>query len=906
MSEEIRWYNESIERAFELLGTDIGGLSSEEAKKRLESLGANVLEERKGRSLWALFFRQFLNPLVMILLLACAFKFFIYSITDGVVLLSTLMLMAIIGFIQEAKAEKAMEALKKLSAYHTRVKRDGHVIECDARELVPGDVIILEPGDRIPADARIIETVNLKINESTLTGESVPVEKVSKELENHPPLVDRINMLYMGTSVSCGKATALITATGMGTELGKIATSLKDIEEEKTPLQKNVEAIGFWILPLIGVAILFFIWVSIEQGLSIPEIFLLSVSAAVSAIPEGLPASFTITLALGMSEMAKKHAIIRKLLAVETLGSTTLIASDKTGTLTLNQMKVTEIYIEGHEIIVEGDGDSAYGSFHNEGGRILPEEHPALHRLLLVASLCNDALVTPEEGKLEIIGDPTEGALMVAAIKGGLDIDGLFKHHSRIHEIPFSSEHLFMATLHANTEHEEIFIKGAPEKILTFCSHVLTANGKELLTPEKRQKIEFHLERMSEKALRLIGCVTMRHHGGDVLDMERLKQNDGTFIGFLGMMDPPRTEAIDAIRQCKEAGIEVAMITGDSPITAKAIAEKLGIHTKGVLKGSDIKKLSDEQLSEEIQLVKVFARIEPVDKLKIVKAFQQKKHIVAMTGDGVNDAPALEVADIGIAMGISGTDVAKEAADMILTDDNFASVVYAIEEGRAIFNRLRSVTVFLLTTCFGELLGLILSVYFFGVAPLTPLQILWVNLVTGVILAIPLGLEPKTGRELHQPPRSPGVGLIFEGMIYRIIVVGTLLGLSIFGVFCFSLSFENIDHSRSIVLTALVVFEWLVAFNCRSDEVSIFQQGLFSNRYLILAIAVAITLHLMILYIPFLEQAFKVYPLDHEGWKLALIPGACIFLLESLRKQLLPTLFSYGKWKKGRRLRRIA
>ena len=905
MAEEIPWYAKSVEEVFHLLDTDIGGLDDKSAGSRLEKLGPNILEEKKRCSLWSLFFRQFLNPLVLILLIACFFKFFIQSHTDGIVLLSTLLLMAIIGFIQEAKAEKAMQALKQLSGHRSKVKRNGHVVSIDSKLLVPGDILILEPGDKIGADLRVIETVNLRVNESTLTGESVPVEKFNKPIDDHPPLVDRINLLYMGTTVSAGKATAVVITTGMQTELGKIASSLKQIEEQKTPLQKNVESIGFWILPMIAIAILFFVWISLEQGLSITEIFLLSVSAAVSAIPEGLPASFTITLAAGMSEMAKKNAIVRKLLAVETLGSTTLIASDKTGTLTLNQMKVTEIYIDGHEIVVEGDGDSPYGSFHNEGGRIQVENHPHLHKLLLVAALCNDALVTQQSDRLTIIGDPTEGALMVAAIKGGLQIDKLSHDHPRIHEIPFSSEHLYMATLNANTEKEEIFIKGAPEKILGFCSHILTQNGLEELTEEKKQRLEFHLERMSEKALRLIGCVTMQHMGGD-LDAERLQHKDGTFVGFLGMMDPPRTEAIEAVGKCKEAGIQVAMITGDSPITAKAIAHELGIHTKGVLRGSDVKLLSDDQLSEEIQLMKVFARIEPVDKLKIVRAFQKNAHIVAMTGDGVNDAPALEAADIGVAMGITGTDVAKESADMILMDDNFASVVHAVEEGRAIFNRLRNVTVFLLTTCFGELFGLILSVYYFGVAPLTPLQILWVNLVTGVILAIPLGLEPRTGRELKQPPRSPGVGLLFEGMIYRIGLMSALLGFSIFGVFYFCLELENLDHARATVLTALVVFEWLIAFNCRSDEISIFQQGLFSNRYLLIGVGFAIFLHLCILYIPVLEKAFAVFPLNFEGWKIALAPGGGIFLLESIRKQLLPTLFSFGKWKKNRRLRRVS
>ncbi len=905
MVDEIPWYTKSVEEAFPLLGTDIGGLSDKEATTRLRTFGPNLLEEKKRRSLWSIFLRQFLNPLVLILIIACFFKFFIQSHTDGIVLLTTLLLMALIGFIQEAKAEKAMQALKQLSGHRSKVKRNGHVVTIDSQFLVPGDIVILEPGDKIGADLRVVVTINLRVNESTLTGESVPVEKFNKVIENHPPLVDRINLLFMGTTVSAGKATAVVIGTGMRTELGKIASSLKEIEEQKTPLQKNVESIGFWILPMIAVAILFFVWIAMEQGLGLTEIFLLSVSAAVSAIPEGLPASFTITLAAGMSEMAKKNAIVRKLLAVETLGSTTLIASDKTGTLTLNQMKVTEIYIDGHEIVIEGDGDSPYGSFQDEGGRVHPETHSHLQQLLFVAALCNDALVTQQENRLTTIGDPTEGALMVAAIKGGVDIDKLSRDHPRIHEIPFSSEHLYMATMNANTKYEEILIKGAPEKILEFCSHILTSNGREELTPDKKQKVEFHLERMSQKALRLIGCVTMRHTGGN-LDTERLKHKDGTFIGFMGMMDPPRAEAIEAVAVCKEAGIQVAMITGDSAITAKAIAHELGIHTKGVLRGSDVKLLNDEQLCEEIGLMKVFARIEPVDKLKIVRAFQKNAHIVAMTGDGVNDAPALEAADIGIAMGVTGTDVAKESADMILMDDNFASVVHAVEEGRAIFNRLRNVTVFLLTTCFGELFGLILSVYYLGIAPLTPLQILWVNLVTGVILAIPLGLEPKTGRELKQPPRSPGVGLLFQGMLYRIGLMAFLLGISIFSVFYACLESENLHQARTIVLTALVVFEWLIAFNCRSDEISIFQQGLFTNRYLLIGVISAIFLHLAILYTPVLEMAFNVHPLDFDEWKIALIPGGGIFLLESLRKQLLPTLFSFGKWKKNRRLRRIS
>lgn len=883
------WHTKTLDETLSLLSSHKEGLSPHEVRLRTQKWGLNELATMKGPSLWSLFFHQFINPLILILIIATFVKFFVANYLDAIVLSVTILFMALIGFIQEAKAEKAMSALKQLTAHKSRVKRHGKLSVIDSSHLVPGDIIHLEGGDKVPADARLLEVNSLQVNEAMLNGESKPARKSLDTVAHEESLADRKNMVYSGTVVTYGRAVAVVVATGMHTELGKIATSLQDIKHEPTPLQQSVQATGKWMLIIVGLAILLFGAISLSRGIPLIDVFLLGVAAAISAIPEGLPAAFTITLAAGMNVMAKKNAIIRKLIAVETLGSTTVICSDKTGTLTLNQMTVTDLYTPEKSLSLSQDN-------------LLIKDEPAIEQTLRISILCNDSHINWQEATPTIIGDPTEGALVLAAKKGDLDQEELKKEFPRIAEIPFQSENLYMATLHTKGGKKYIFAKGAPEKILGFCSEYLTKNGLRLLDQAMREKIEQELSPLTSKALRLIATAYMETEE-DAPFSESLFQGKLIFTGVLGMIDPPRKEAIGAIKACKHAGIRVIMITGDNPLTAAAIAQQLGLSTEGVLTGKDLMELSDEELEDEIQSVSVFARVEPSHKLRIVRAFQVGGDVVAMTGDGVNDAPALEAADIGVAMGKAGTDVAKEAADMVLSDDCFDSIVVAVEEGRAIFNRLRSVTTFLLTTCFGELFALILSVLFIGIAPLLPLQILWVNLVSGALIAIPLGFEPKLGDEMRQPPRDPKLKLIYRGLIIRIAFLASLLGLSIFGIFLQSSTTIPLEKARTMILCSLVAFEWLIAVQMRSEEMPLRKIGFFSNKPLLFAISLAITLHLCILYIPFFQELFHTTPLSLKDWGIVLAPGATIFLLEMLRKEIFPKLFSAGRWKKKERKR---
>jgi Ca2+-transporting ATPase len=840
------WHSLSAQDCLSRLSSSLSGLSSAEARARATRYGSNRLQEEKRPSLFLLFLRQLLNPLIAILLFATAIKFFLEFFLDGAVLLATILLMAIIGFFQEWKAERAMEALKSLAAPRTKVMRDGVLQVEPAHALVPGDLIWLEMGDRVPADGRLIEAKNLKIDESTLSGESLFSEKQTAPLPAVLPLAERSNQVYAGTSVAYGKGVAVVVATAMKTELGKIAESLQEIKPQATPLEKSIQAIGHWMLLIVFCAICLFALISYSKGMSLIDLFLIGVAAAISAIPEGLPAAFTITLAAGMHTMAKRHAIIRKLIAVETLGSTTVICSDKTGTLTENKMRVVEVFT-------------------------LEKRDEEL--LFQAGVLCNDALLS---GK-EVIGDPTEGALLLAAIQRHCLTSDWIASHPRIGEIPFVSENLFMATSHPGL----ICVKGAPEKVLSLCAP---------LADSSLDRIEKAIDEMTEKALRLI-AVAVRKGGDLTLTEERLK-GSLDFVGLFGLIDPPRKEAIEAIEACKKGRIRVAMITGDNPKTAQAIAKALKIDSDQVLTGTELKSLGEADLKKVLAHTSVFARIEPADKLRIVRTFQSLGEIVAMTGDGVNDAPALEAANIGIAMGKNGTDVAKEAADMILSDDQFNSIVAAVEEGRATFNRLRNVTSFLLTICFGELFGLILSVSFTGLAPLIPLQILWVNLISGSLIAIPLGLEPKTGNEMSLPPRRAPLSLLPFGTLLRISTLAALLGIGVFAIFETSIASYPIEKGRTVVLTSLVAFEWLIAFQMRSDEEPMRKIGFARNRPLLFAIASGLSLHLLVLYLPFFQKLFLTSPLSIKDWALALAPGLLLFCLEALRKEFAPRLFS--------------
>lgn len=875
------WHSKSVEETLSLLKSKREGLSEREALSRLAHFGFNRLETTKPPSAWSVLIRQFFSPLILILIVAGIVKFFTSGFLDGIVLLVTIILMILIGFFQEVKAERAMGALKKLSAHKSKVKREGKVKVICSEYLVPGDEILLEMGDKIPADARLVEVSNLKINEAILNGESMPSEKHLQETAEEAPLVDRTNMIYMGTIVSYGKGVAVVVDTGMSTELGKIAASIKEIKPEPSPLQKSIRSIGNGAVVIVFFSILLFVGVSYYRGLSLSEIFFMSIAAAISAIPEGLPVAFTATLATGMRLMARRNAIVSRLIAVETLGSATVICSDKTGTLTQNQISVTNFYTL----------EKTLSAIETAPERIF-------QKMLEIGALCNDALISKELPPYEVIGDPTEGALLIAAVKAGIDRNLLMNAFPRISEIPFLSENLYMATLHSAEDGRWIYVKGAPEKILQLSSFVLTTQGEVAFNERIHRQIAEALEGMTKHALRLIAVAYYKMTNNADRLTEELFHGKLIFCGVFGMIDPPRKEAIESIAICKQAGIRVVMITGDNPLTAAAIAEDLGIASSSIITGKDLKLMSDHELEKRVKETAIFARVEPIQKLRLVKAFQSSGEIVAMTGDGVNDAPALEAANIGIAMSITGTDVAKEAADMILADDRFDSIVAAVEEGRAIFNRLKHVCAFLLTTCIGELLGLILNVFFTGTAPLLPLQILWLNLISGSIIAIPLGFEPKTGNEMKRPPRSPQSGLLHRGMLLRVGYLAILLGIGSFFIFHSVYQIESLEKARTQALCSLVVFEWLIAFQMRSEEVPLRKLGFFSNQPLLIAVFGAAALHLLIIYIPFLQELFHTQALSLSEWGFAFIPGAVIFLLETLRKEFFPTMFSQEKFSK--------
>jgi len=894
---EQKWYNLTFEQTLSSLNSHRHGLSDDEAKKRLEQYGYNELKAKKKTLPIVVFFRQLLSPLIYILVAAAIISILTQHYLDAWVILGILLANAIIGFIQETRAERAMEALMKMAAPKAKVRRNGIMKQIAAREIVPGDILFLETGDKIPVDARLIEASNLKVDEAILTGESMPVEKHTMPLDGETTIADRKNMVHMNTIVSYGRATAVAVNTGMFTEIGKIADAIRDIDIDKTPLQKSISKLSRYIIIIVLAVLAILLIAGVFRGLSWLEMFYLAVAAGVSAIPEGLPTVVTVVLAVGMQIMAHRNAIIRKLVAVETLGSATVICSDKTGTLTLSQMTVQRIYIDGKWVEVTGEGYMPNGEFRQQGQTINPESNETLTWHLKIAALCNDALLAREEQCCSIFGDPTEGSLVVAAAKAGMDKEKLEIEYPRLDEIPFQSEKQYMATLHPRDAGKVIYLKGAPERLLSMSKH-LFKDGK-VISLEKAdiQAIEQAQISMAQDAMRVIATAYVDlHREFEELKEEEFKGNL-VFVGLSGIMDPPRQDAKEAVRLCKQAGIKVMMITGDHKLTAESIARQLDLPPGKSITGAELHEIGDDELSQQIEDVSVFARIEPMQKMRIVNALKSRGHTVAMTGDGVNDAPALRAADIGIAMGITGTDVAKEASDMVLTDDNFASVVASVDEGRAIFNRLRNVILFLLSTNLGELLALILCVSVIGKAPLLALQILWVNLVTDTAVGIPLGLEPKTDNELKQPPRHPKVGLVFPGLLLRICFLSVLMSIGIFLVFNWAQARASIDEARTIAFCTMVTFEWFRAFNARSDEHTIFKQGFLNNRWLFMSISIALILQVAVIYVPFLQAAFGTVPIGIEKWGIAILPGLSLFLIEEIRKIVFPRLFSIGKWR---------
>ena len=892
-----QYYNLPAEKVLQTFESSRRGLTFTEAGARLRRYGPNVLKGKKKTPPIAIFLGQFLSPLIYVLLLAAVISFIAGHLTDALVVLGILLINAIIGFMQETRAEKAMEALIKMAAPQASIRRQGGIRTVSAREIVPGDILLLETGDKVPADGRLLESSNLKVNEAILTGESVSVDKHTAALAGDLSIADRKNMVFMGTVVTYGRATVIVVKTGMNTEIGEIAASIQDVKPEKTPLQKSINKLSSYLIILfLGVCALLVI-VGLIKGMEWLEVFLLAVAAAVSAIPEGLPAVVTVVLAVGMRMMAHRNAIIRKLIAVETLGSATVICSDKTGTLTLNQMTVRRMYIGGSWVDVSGEGYYVEGEFSSNGQKLDMKSQPILDLHLRIGALCNDAALSLEEDNCcSIFGDPTEGALVVAAAKAGMSREKLDMAYPRLDEIPFQSEKLYMATLHPRDGGRVAYVKGAIEKILSFSKYIYQGNEIKPLEKADKQAVLQANDTMADEAKRVIATAYVDLPGDLTdLDEEHIRGNL-VLVGLSGMDDPPREEAKESIRLCKQAGIKVVMITGDNKVTAESIARQLELPPGKAVTGKELAEMSDEVLLQRVEDISVFARIEPIQKLRIVNALKSRGHIVAMTGDGVNDAPALKSANIGIAMGITGTDVAREASDMTLADDNFASIVAAVDEGRVIFNRLRNVLFFLLSTNVGELLALILSIFFIGKAPLLAVQIIWNNLATDTAVAVPLGLEPRTGDELKQPPRHPGVGIMYPGMIFRVLFMSTLMGVGVFLVFNWAQARMSIEEARTIAFGTMVIFEWSRAFNARSDEYNVFKLGFFKNRWLVLSISVAVLLQLAVIYLPPLQKAFQTVPLGIDRWGIIILAGGSLFIIEELRKTFFPGLFSRGKW----------
>ncbi|MBN2453888.1 MAG: HAD-IC family P-type ATPase [Candidatus Omnitrophica bacterium] len=871
------FYDMTPDAALASLKTSLNGLSTDEAAGRLSKYGRNEIPRKREAPWWKILFDQFKNPLILILLGAAIIECFSAGVLNEIVIFVVVLMMTGLGFFEELRARNAMNSLASLITPKSKLCRSGRTAVVSHSEIVPGDILFLDAGDKIPADARLVEASHLMVSEAALTGESVSVGKEVRELPADTVLADRGNMLYMGTVITAGRAVAVVTATGGSTEIGKIAGSIAAQRQEKTPLQKGIDHLSVFTTKAAGIAVLFVFGAGLLHQMPLKQLFMFSVAVAVSIIPEGLPFAVTAVLSIGMRIMARHNAIVRKLSAVETLGATTVICSDKTGTMTLNKVTVKKIYLPGN----------IYS---------MPSRDPALGEILRIGVLCNDAHLVPGKDSVTAVGDPTEGALLLAARASDIDKNAVQDEYPRIGEIPFHSQNKWMATLHDNKGSRVIYIKGALEKIIDMSSHVKTTAGVAPITPKDKENFMRVHDEMAADAMRVIAIGYADYPFSDVKPEEAHFNGRLVLCGLFGMIDPPRQDVIKAVADCKKAGIRVVMITGDNVITAKAIGREIGLETGEVLTSKDLASMDADTLKRKVKDVSIFARIDPLDKLKIVTALQANDHVVAMTGDGVNDAPALEKADIGVAMGMASTDVAKEASNMILSDDDFSTIVFAVEEGRAIFNRLRNVTAFMLTMCLGELMYLLLTIFALGQAPLEPIQILWLNIVAGSLIVIPLGFEPKTGRELSWPPRRKKTNLLYEGMLMRIFVVSSFSAVVMFLMYEWCIRHMTLDEARTVIFSADAVFQWFLVFVFRSDRETVTKLGLFRNKWLIAAVGLGFVLHFCINYFREVHEWFHVVPMHPYQWALAFTPGLILFAATILRKFFFPNVFSRGKW----------
>lgn len=900
----------------DVLGTQLrtnldAGLSADDARRRQEREGFNELPDAPPTSLLSLLLSQFTSVIVWVLIGAAVISGLLEDWLDAAAIVGIVFLNGLLGFVQEFRAERSLAALRKLSVAMSRVLRDGVLLSIPARELVPGDVILLEAGDRIPADARLIYAANFQAQEASLTGESTPVQKSAVVLEGaNVPLADRTNMAFMGTAAVSGKARALVVTTALRTELGRIATMIQqasEAERAETPLQRRLEQFGYTLLWLaLGVVAVVFA-LGYWRGEPLLTMFLTSVSLAVAAVPEGLPAVVTITLALGVTRMAKRHALIRKLPAVETLGSATVICTDKTGTLTKNEMTVTRLIVGDGAFEVTGEGYEPVGEIREvdrQSSIVNREEdslrHPSpithhssrpvgLHQLLTASVLCNGATLRQENGAWQVIGDPTEGALLVAAAKLAFTLEALEPTHRFLGEVPFDPARKRMTIVRQTPEGTVAFTKGAPDILLQHCTARMTQDGRiEPLTEDLRRHILDANAGYAHEALRVLGLAQRQLERVPEAYRADVLEQDLVFLGLAAMKDPLRPEAKAAVQLCQDAGIRTVMITGDHKDTAAAIAAELGL-MKGegrALAGTDLDRLSDDEMVNVVDHVAVYARVSAEHKLRIIQAWKRRGAIVAMTGDGVNDAPAVKAADIGVAMGVNGTDVTKEAADMVVTDDNFASIAAAVEEGRGVFDNIRKTVHFLLSCNVSEVLVMLFAALLGLPLPLLPIQILWMNLVTDGIPALALAVDPKAPDLMQRPPRLPDARLLDGKRLLAIGAEGLMLGLIALGAFSYSLYgwHQNVEQARTVTFTVMVVAQLVHAFNCRSDRFSLFQLGVGTNRALLWAFLFSCAVQIAVLTVPAASPIFKVASLPLEDWLLMGTTGVLPFVIMEVIK----------------------
>jgi len=889
------WHAHSAEHVLEQLGSRKTGLSDADVARQLAQYGPNRLTPAKARSGLARFLAQFENLLIYILLVAGVVTVLLGHLVDAGVIFGVVLVNGIIGFVQEGKAERALEAVRGLLSPQATVIRDGHRRTLPAEELVPGDVVFLQSGDRVPADLRLFTLRELRIDEAILTGESVPADKHTDPVHEDAQLGDRRNMAYSGTLVTYGQGSGVVTGSGDATEIGRISAMLAGVETMSTPLTRQMarfaRTLTGAILAIAVLTALFGIWV---HDYPLSEMFLAGVGLAVAAIPEGLPAIITITLAIGVQRMAARNAIIRRLPAVETLGSVTVICSDKTGTLTRNEMTVQAVATRHRLYEVSGVGYDPHGSFCSDGREEQPGDHPVLQELCRAAILCNDAHVLQKDGQWRVDGDPTEGALVVLGRKAGLDPTLLGEELPRDDVIPFESEHRFMATLHHDHAGQRyIYMKGAPEVLFSRCNLQRTETGDAPFEHDYWLAQVEEIARRGQRTLAIAACAARP-------EQETLQFSDVAdglvMIGVTGIIDPPRTEAIAAVAECHSAGIGVKMITGDHATTATAIASQMGIGDgRHVLTGAELEQLNDRELQEQVMQVDVFARASPEHKLRLVQALQACDQVVAMTGDGVNDAPALKRAGVGVAMGLKGTEVAKEAAEMVLADDNFASITHAVREGRTVYDNIKKSILFILPTNGGEALTIMAAVAMGTMLPVTAAQILWVNMITAVTLALSLAFEPSEANLMQRRPRRPSEPLLTRFMVWRILFVSVLMVIGTFGLFLWERQHgAGLELARTVAVNALVVAEVFYLLNARFlTAPALTWKGLFGNRYVLIAIAMVLFFQLLFTYLPLMQLFFGTTAIGWEAWGRILVFGVLLFVLVELEKTIL-------RWRDGR------